>query len=88
VEPDRPEKETGAKWSDVFAALSWGCLVFLLYSTIPLLTILAGLLTLGSGLYFWGTAIIVLGVLALIGPFYAATRSKWEDAGASGNNDE
>ena len=88
MEPDRPEKETGAKRSDMFAALSWGCLVFLLYSTIPLLTILAGLLMLSSGLHFWGTVIIVLGVLALIGPFYAATRSKGEGAGASGNNDK
>jgi hypothetical protein len=72
----RPEKSAGIRWSDVFAVSFFGCLMLALYSIIPLLTITAGILTIMRGLVFWGAAIIVLGVLALIGPFYAASRSK------------
>lgn len=70
------EKASTGNWSDVFVLSFWGCFIVLLYSTIPLLTILAGILTIIQGLIFWGAAIIILGVLALIGPFYAAARSK------------
>jgi hypothetical protein len=34
------------------------------------------MLTIRKGLFFWGIAIIVLGVLALVGPLYAASRAK------------
>ena len=66
-------------WLDVFALSFWGCLILVLYSIIPLLTIIAGFLTIKRGLIFWGAAIIVLGMMALVGPFYAASRSKAED---------
>jgi hypothetical protein len=55
-----------------------------LCSIIPLLTIGAGILTLSKGLTFWGIAIIILGVLALIGPFYAVLTSRQVDEKPSG----
>jgi hypothetical protein len=64
------------RWSDVFALSFWGCLILVLCSAIPLLTIIAGILTIRKGLTFWGVIIVILGVLALIGPFYAALTSK------------
>jgi hypothetical protein len=66
----------GIRWTDVFSLSFWGCALLILYSLIPLLTILAGIFTLSEGLVFWGLAMIVLGVMALIGPFYAVSRSK------------
>ncbi len=63
-------KASGLRWLDVLALSFWGCVVLFLYLLIPLLTILAGILTLKEGLVFWGVALIVLGTLALIGPFY------------------
>ena len=65
--------------SDIFALSFSGCLLLVLYSLIPLLMIVAGLLTIKKGLFFWGIIIIVLGVLALVGPFYAASRAKDAD---------
>jgi hypothetical protein len=50
--------------------------MLVLYSTIPLLTILAGILLIVRGLVFWGVAIILFGVLALTGPFFAGAISK------------
>jgi len=70
------EKARGIRGSDILATSFWGCLILLLGSTVPLLTILAGILTLKEGLAFWGSALIALGLLAFIGPFHAATKSK------------
>lgn len=72
----QPGKSDKPGWSDVLAASFWGCVILVLSLTIPLLTILAGLVTLKEGLAFWGWALIVLGFLASIGPFYAAFRAK------------
>jgi hypothetical protein len=63
-------------WPDVFALSFWGCVMLVLYSLIPVLTILAGVVTLKEGLGFWGLALIGLGLLALIGPFYVLSRRK------------
>ena len=63
-------------WPDVFALSFWGCVVLVLYSLIPVLTILAGVVTLKEGLGLWGLALILLGLLALIGPFYVLSRRK------------
>ena len=68
--------ETG--WSDIVAGSFWGCLFLFLLSVIPLLTILAGILTIKKGLLIWGVVIIILGALSLIGPFYRAAQSKGE----------
>ena len=68
------EEESKTEWT--VGLLSWGCLSLVLYTAIPLLTILAGILTITRGLVFWGIAIIILGVLALIGPFYTLLMSK------------
>jgi len=69
-------KARGIGWRDVLASSFWGCVLLILCSTVPLLTILAGILTLKEGLVFWGLALIGLGLLAFIGPFYAGSRSK------------
>jgi threonine/homoserine efflux transporter RhtA len=50
--------------------------MLILASLIPVLTILAGIVTLKEGLTFWGLALIALGFLALIGPFYVLSRRK------------
>lgn len=68
-------KAGGIRWLDVFALSFWGCVVLFLYLLIPVLTILAGILTIKEGLVFWGAALIALGILALIGPFYATSRT-------------
>ena len=70
------EKPGGIGLSDIFALSFFGCFILVLYSIIPLLTIMMGILTIMQGLIFWGTALIILGVMAFIGPFYAASRSK------------
>ena len=70
-----PQSEKESK-TESSVALFWGCLMLVLYSTIPLLTILAGILLIIRGLVFWGIAIILFGVLALIGPFFAGAMSK------------
>lgn len=70
-----PQSENENK-TEGLVALFWGCLMLVLYSTIPLLTILSGILLITRGLVFWGIAIILFGVLALIGPFYALLMSK------------
>ncbi len=70
------EKARRIGWPDVFALSFWGCVVLVLYSLIPVLTILAGVVTLKEGLGLWGLALIGLGLLALIGPFYVLSRRK------------
>jgi len=79
------EKESKTEWT--VGLLSWGCVSLVLYSAIPLLTILAGILTITRGLVFWGIAIIILGVMALIGPFYALLMSKAIKDESSGKAD-
>ncbi|HEX9927524.1 MAG TPA: hypothetical protein VGB02_03150 [Pyrinomonadaceae bacterium] len=69
-------------------ALFWGCLIVALYSAIPLLTILAGVLLIIRGLVFWGIAIILFGVLALLGPFYALLMPKTIKDESSGKANE
>ena len=66
----------------------WGCLIVALYSAIPLLTILAGVLLIIRGLFFWGIAIILFGVLALLGPFYALLMPKTIKDESFGNANE
>lgn len=73
------EKASRIGWADILALSFGGCLLLSLYSIIPLLTIIAGIFTLIKGLYFWGLIIIVLGVMALIGPLYAASRPEAGD---------
>ena len=70
-----PQSENESK-TEGLIALFWGCLMLVLYSTIPLLTILSGILLITRGLVFLGVAIILFGLLALIGPFYALLMSK------------
>jgi hypothetical protein len=72
-------------WPDLFALSFWGCAMLILVSLIPVLTILAGVFTLAEGQSFWGLALIVLGLLALVGPFYVASQSKAaEETGREG----
>lgn len=75
-------------WSDVFALSFWGCLILVLCSAIPLLTIIAGILTISKGSTFWGIAVITLGVLALVGPFYAVLTSKGAEEKQSGKTSD
>ena len=70
-----PQSENESQ-TESSVALFWGCLMMVLYSAIPLLTILSGILLITRGLVFWGIAIILFGVLALIGPFFAGAMSK------------
>jgi hypothetical protein len=76
---------SGVKWSDIVSVSFWAIVMLVLISLIPLLTIAAGVLTLTEGLIFWGVALIVLGILALVGPFFAASRSKANDEKAGGH---
>jgi hypothetical protein len=70
-----PESEKVSE-TEGLIALFWGCLMLVLYSAIPLLTILSGILLITRGLVFWGIAIILFGVMALLGPFYALLMPK------------
>ena len=82
-----PQSESESK-TEGLIALFWGCLMLVLYSTIPLLVILSGILLIIRGLVFWGIAITLFGVLALIGPFYALLMSKAIKDESSGKANE
>ena len=69
----------GTKPSDIVIASLWGCLTLGLFSIIPLLVFLSGLLIIINGHVFWGLCLMVLAVLNFVGPFYAASRSKTTD---------
>jgi amino acid transporter len=75
----QPEKTERIGCSDVLALTFGGCLIVGLASSIPLLTIIAGFITLREGLVFWGIAIIILGMMALAAPYYALLRAKARD---------
>ena len=77
----------GLRWSDVVVLSFWGCLTLILFCTIPVLAILSGLVMLINGHVFWGICICVLGLMSLIGPFYAASRSKEGDEKPAGEKD-
>jgi Na+/H+-translocating membrane pyrophosphatase len=84
--PDpQSEKESQTESS---MALFWGCLMIALYSAIPLLTILSGILLISRDLVFWGIAIILFGLLALAGPFFAGAMSKVIKEKSSDNANE
>lgn len=67
------------KWSDVVVLSFWGCFTLILFCTIPVLAFFSGLVMLINGHVFWGICICILGLMSLVGPFYATWRSKYGD---------
>jgi hypothetical protein len=68
------EKKTGTGDRN-FRAILFGVLFLGLILIIPLLVLVSGIILVSEGKYIWGAFLLVLGVLAGIGPFYRFLRS-------------
>ena len=68
------EKRTGRDARN-FSAILFGFMFLGLILIIPLLVFVSGIILISEGKHVWGAILVVLGVLAGIGPFFRFLRS-------------
>jgi hypothetical protein len=83
------EKRTGRDARN-FSAILFGFIFLGLILIIPLLVLVSGIILISEGKHVWGVILLVLGVLAGIGPFFRFLRSSMskKDAVKTSEKDE